>query len=56
MAEGIITTTESSEEWKPQPEEWLVMIILALISLMAALDAIIIVPLIPVRSDVIPRS
>jgi hypothetical protein len=48
MAEDIITTTESLEEWKPQLEEWLVMITLALISLMAALDATILVPLIPV--------
>ena len=56
MAEGIMTTTEPSEEWKPQPEEWLVMITLVLISLMAALDATILVPLIPVRSDVIPKS
>jgi hypothetical protein len=48
MVEGIITTTESLEEWKPQLEERLVMITLALISLMAALDATILVPLIPV--------
>ena len=28
MAEDVITTTESLEEWKPQLEEWLVMITL----------------------------
>jgi hypothetical protein len=56
MADNIMAGTDSTEEWKPQKGEWLIMITLALISLMAALDATILVPIIPVRRYVLPRT
>lgn len=56
MADNFVATTVSPQEWKPQAREWLVMITLALISLMVALDATILVPIIPVQSDLFPRT
>lgn len=44
------TTAEKEEkvsEWKPRRQEWMVMITLAIISLMVALDATILVPVLP---------
>lgn len=37
------------EEWKPHKKEWLIMISLAMISLMVALDATVLVTVLPVR-------
>ena len=42
----------SSEEWKPQKNELLIMISLSFISLMVALDATILVTVLPVREIV----
>jgi hypothetical protein len=38
-------------EWKPGKQEWAVMLTLALISLMVALDATILVSVLPVSSQ-----
>jgi EmrB/QacA subfamily drug resistance transporter len=47
----VVPDVESTEdkipEWKPQRHEWMVMITLATISLMVALDATILVPVLP---------
>jgi multidrug resistance protein len=40
-------TKEASPEWKPDLHEWLVMITIALVSIMVALDATILVPVLP---------
>ena len=39
---------KSEEQWKPGKREWLVMITLAISSLTVALDATILVPVLPV--------
>jgi hypothetical protein len=50
---GSGTDTEAAREtdkaWKPQYREWLIMITLSVISLMVALDATILVTVLPVR-------
>ena len=38
----------SKTEWKPGPGEWLILICLAIVSLVVALDATILVPVLPV--------
>jgi hypothetical protein len=37
-----------AEEWKPEKKEWIIMISLSIISLMVALDATILVTVLPV--------
>ena len=50
MAAGIIgLDTRSEQDWKPGKQEFAVMLTLALISLMVALDATILVSALPVR-------
>ena len=43
-----ILEPEKREEWKPRKAEYLVMITISMISLMVALDATILVPVLPV--------
>lgn len=40
--------TPEAEDWKPGPKEYALMITLSIISLMVALDATILVPVLPV--------
>lgn len=40
--------TASDPEWKAGRDEWLIIIVLAIVSLMVALDATILVPVLPV--------
>lgn len=47
-AEGV-ETTDSSAEWKAGRSEWMIITVLAIVSLMVALDATILVPVLPVR-------
>ena len=48
---GISLPTEDPfEEWKAGRQEWLIIITLVLISLMASIDATILVPVLPVRN------
>lgn len=42
-------TANPNIEWKAGKEEWLIMAVIAIVSLMVALDATILVPVLPVR-------
>lgn len=44
------------EEWKPQKKEWFMMISLSIISLMVALDATILVTVLPVSFNLPNRQ
>jgi hypothetical protein len=44
---------EKPEEWKPEKKEWFIMISLSVISFMVALDATILVTVLPVRLNTI---
>ena len=48
LPNDIESAKELSQEWKPQKQEYLVMFTLAIISLMVALDATVLVPVLPV--------
>ena len=41
------------EEWKPERKEWFIMISLSIISFMVALDATILVTVLPVRLPIL---
>jgi len=41
---------KSHQEWKPSQKEWFIMVSLAIVSLMVALDATILVAVLPVHS------
>lgn len=41
-------TTSPKQEWKPGPGEWAILACLAIVSLVVALDATILVPVLPV--------
>jgi hypothetical protein len=43
-----LATHAPAEEWKPETKEWIIMISLSIISLMVALDATILVTVLPV--------
>lgn len=43
-------STASDQEWKAGRNEWMIIIVLAVISLMVALDATILVPVLPVSA------
>jgi len=45
---GVESAKSSQVEWKPQKQEYLVMLTLSIISLMVALDATILVTVLPV--------
>jgi hypothetical protein len=50
---GLRSTPEASSpkpEWKPGPGEWAILTCLAIVSLVVALDATILVPVLPVCS------
>ncbi|KAF2877538.1 major facilitator superfamily domain-containing protein [Massariosphaeria phaeospora] len=47
---------QSHEEWKPQKQEWFIMISLAIISLMVALDATILVTVLPTIAKALEGS
>lgn len=49
MANDVEAVQEQPVEWKAQKQEYLVMITLAVVSLMVALDATILVPILPVK-------
>ena len=40
----------SEQEWKAGRREWMIIIVLAIVSLMVALDATILVPVLPVSA------
>lgn len=44
------------QEWKPRREEYLVLVILSMLSLMTALDATVLTPALPVSSQTLPWS
>src|SRR5271155_2302361 len=48
MENDLMAATETLEVWRPRRDEGLFIITLAIISLMAALDATILVPILPV--------
>jgi hypothetical protein len=50
IAEDVEAVNEVPAEWRPQKQEYLVMLTLATISLMVALDATILVTVLPVSS------
>lgn len=43
--------TELFTDWKAGRQEWLIMIVLLIVSLMASIDATILVPVLPVSID-----
>lgn len=43
-------STASEQEWKAGRREWMIIIVLAIVSLMVALDATILVPVLPVSA------
>jgi hypothetical protein len=51
-----ISQSDRAEEWKPRRGEYLVMATLSVISLMVALDATILVPVLPVSLFVLQLS
>lgn len=40
----------SNQEWKAGRKEWMIILVIAIVSLMVALDATILVPVLPVRA------
>jgi hypothetical protein len=46
-----LASEEQSPDWKPQKSEYMVMYSISIISLMVALDATILVPVLPVRME-----
>ena len=50
ISDDIEAVNEVPAEWRPQKQEYLVMLTLAIISLMVALDATILVTVLPVSS------
>ena len=49
VSDDVEAASDHSSVWKPQKQEYLVMATLATISLMVALDATILVSILPVR-------
>ncbi len=49
VSDDVEAASDGSTVWKPQKQEYLVMVTLATISLMVALDATILVSILPVR-------
>ena len=50
---AILTSGEDPfEDWRAGKQEWLIIVTLVLISLLAAIDATILVPVLPVRNIV----
>jgi len=49
VSDDLEAASDGSTDWKPQKQEYLVMATLATISLMVALDATILVSILPVR-------
>ena len=47
VGRDVESTEDGMVKWKPQKQEWMVMITLAIISVMVALDATILVPVLP---------
>ena len=43
-------STASDPEWKAGRDEWMIIVVLAIVSLMVALDATILVPVLPVSA------
>lgn len=41
-------------EWKPNKQEWTIMVTIAVVSLMVALDATVLVPVLPVSVSLTP--
>lgn len=44
----VTATPDPDPEWKAGKEEWMIILVIAIVSLMVALDATILVPVLPV--------